>query len=117
ATPRLWLRPTTVAGAAGVAALNEALLVKAAAGKLLRTDKVRADTTVVAADVGYPNVSGFLAQAWRPICRTVARIKAAGPATRTPARDRRRSAGRRARAIASKLRLRGAPERHQAQGR
>jgi transposase, IS5 family len=37
-----------------VAGLNEALLAKAAAGKLLRTDKVRADTTVVEADVGYP---------------------------------------------------------------
>jgi IS5 family transposase len=65
--------------------------------------------------VGYPTDSGLLAQAVGTICRTVARIKAAGAATRTPARDRRRSAGRRARAIASKLRLRGAQQRDQAQ--
>ena len=93
--PTTLMKISTRCGDDGVAALNEALLVKAAAGKLLRTDKVRADTTVVAADVGYPTGSGA--------------------ATRTPARDRRRSAGRRARAIASKLRLRGAQQRDQAQ--
>ena len=113
--PTTLMKISTRCGDDGVAALNEALLVKAAAGKLLRTDKVRADTTVVAADVGYPTDSGLLAQAVGTICRTVARIKAAGAATRTPARDRRRSAGRRARAIASKLRLRGAQQRDQAQ--
>ena len=113
--PTTLMKISTRCGDDGVAALNEALLVKAAAGKLLRTDKVRADTTVVAADVGYPTDSGLLAQAVGTICRTVARIKAAGAATRTRTRDRRRSAGRRARAIASKLRLRGAQQRDQAQ--
>jgi transposase, IS5 family len=113
--PTTLMKISTRCGDDAVAALNEALLVKAAAGKLLRTDKVRADTTVVAADVGYPTDSGLLAQAVGTICRTVARIKGAGAATRTPARDRRRSAGRRARAIASKLRLRGAQQRDQAQ--
>jgi IS5 family transposase len=34
--------------------LNEALLAKAAAAKLLRTSKVRADTTVVPSNVAYP---------------------------------------------------------------
>jgi hypothetical protein len=77
--------------------------------------RVRADTTVVEADVGYPTDTGLLAQAVGTICRTVARIKAAGAATGTPARDRRRSAGRRARAIASKLRLRGQQQRDEAQ--
>ena len=95
--------------------MNEALLAKAATGKLLRTDKVRADTTVVEAAVGYPTDSGLLAKAIGTMARTVARIKAAGAATRTPARDRRRSAGRRARSIASKLRLRGQQHRDQAQ--
>ena len=77
---------------------------------------MRADTTVVAADVGYPTDSGLLAKAHRGRCaRTVARIKAAGGATRTRARDRRRSAGRRARSIAAKLRLRGAQQRDEAQ--
>ena len=43
------------------------------------------------------------------------RIKAAGGATRTQSRDRRRSAGRRARSIAAKLKLRGEQQREQAQ--
>ena len=52
---------------------------------MLRTDRIRADTTVVAADVGYPTDSGLLAQAVGTMCRTVARIKAAGAARRTQA--------------------------------
>jgi transposase, IS5 family len=113
--PTTLMKISSRCGDEAVAGLNEALLVKAADAKLLRTDRVRADTTVVEADVGYPTDSGLLAQAVGTICRTVARIKAAGGATRTRARDRRRSTGRRARAIASKLRLRGAQQRDQAQ--
>src|SRR5262249_16467641 len=48
------------------------------------------------------------------MARTVARIKAAGGATRTRVRDRRRSAARRAHAIGSKLRLRGQAHRDEA---
>ena len=113
--PTTLMKLTTRCGDDAVAGLNEALLVKAADAKLLRTDKLRADTTVVEGDVGYPTDSGLLAQAVGTMCRTVARIKAVGAASRTKARDRRRSAGRRARAIASKLRLRGAQQRDQAQ--
>ena len=43
--PTTLMKISTRCGDDVVAALNEALLVKAAAGKLLRTDKVRADTT------------------------------------------------------------------------
>ena len=106
---------TTRCGDDAIAGLNEALLAKAAAAKLLRTNKVRADTTVVEADVAYPTDTGLLAKAIETMSRTVARIKAAGGATRTRTRDRRRSAGRRARPIASKLRLRGQQQRDQAQ--
>jgi IS5 family transposase len=113
--PTTLMKITTRCGDAAVAGLNEALLAKAAAAKLLRTDKVRADTTVVEADVAYPTDSGLLAKAVGKIARTVERVKAAGGATRTPSRDRRRAAGRRARSIASKLRLRGAQQREQAQ--
>jgi IS5 family transposase len=109
------MKITTRCGEEAIAGLNEALLTKATAGKLLRTDKVRADTTVVEANVGYPTDSGLLAKAVGAMGRTVARIKAAGGATRTQARDRHRSAGRRARSIASKLRLRGQQQRDQAQ--
>ena len=94
-------------GEDAVAGLNEALLAKAATAKLLRTDKVRADTTVIAAAVSYPTDSGLLAKAIGSMARSVARIKAAGGASRTASRDRRRSAGRRARSIAAKLKLRG----------
>jgi IS5 family transposase len=113
--PTTLMKITSRCGDDVVAALNEALLVKASAGKLLRTDKVRADTTVVEADLGYPTDSGLLARAVGAMARSVERIKAAGAASRTKARDRRRSAARRARAIASKLRLRGAQQRDQAQ--
>src|SRR3977135_509981 len=122
--PTTLMKITTRCGDDAVAGLNEALLAKAAAAKLLRTDKVRADTTVVEADVAYPTDSGLLANrtasgllstaiGTRP--RTVKRIKAAGGAPRTRARDRRRSAGRRARSIAAKLRLRGGEPRGGAQ--
>jgi IS5 family transposase len=57
------MKLTTRCGDIAVAGLNEALLAKAAQGKLLRTDKVRADTTVVDADVAYPTDSGLLAKA------------------------------------------------------
>ncbi len=113
--PTTLMKITTRCGDAAVAGLNEALLAKAAAVKLLRTDKVRADTTVVEADVAYPTDSGLLAKAIGTMARTIERVKGAGGATRTRARDRRRSAGRRARSIASKLRLRGEQQRDQAQ--
>jgi IS5 family transposase len=113
--PTTLMKITTRCGDDAVAGLNEALLSKAAAGKLLRTDKVRADTTVVEADVAYPTDSGLLAKAIGTMACTVERIKAAGGAKRTRARDRRRSAGRRARSIAAKLRLRGQQQRDQAQ--
>jgi IS5 family transposase len=113
--PTTLMKITTRCGDAAVTGLNEALLAKAAAAKLLRTEKVRADTTVVEADVAYPTDSGLLAKAVGAMARTVDRVKAAGGATRTRAQDRRRSAGRRARSIASKLRLRGQQQRDQAQ--
>jgi IS5 family transposase len=113
--PTTLMKITTRCGDDAVTGLNEALLVKAADAKLLRTDKVRADTTVIAAAVAYPTDSGLLAKAIGSMARTVARIKAAGAASRTPSRDRRRSAGRRARSIAAKLKLRGEQQRDQAQ--
>ena len=94
---------------------NEALLAKAAEAKLLRTSRLRADTTVVPADVAYPTDSGLLAKAVRRIAATGRRIQAAGGATRTRVRDRSRAAGPRAHEIAAKLRLRAAQGRDEAQ--
>jgi transposase, IS5 family len=44
--PTTLMKLTTRCGEAAVAGLNEALWAKAAGGKLLRTTRVRADTTV-----------------------------------------------------------------------
>jgi IS5 family transposase len=97
---------TARCGPGVVAALNEALLVKAGAAKLVKTDQVRADTTVVPANVTYPTDSGLLVRAISRIVMLVARIHAAGAASRTGVRDRRRAAGRRARSISAHLKMR-----------
>jgi IS5 family transposase len=113
--PTTLMKLTTRCGTAAVDGCNEALLAKAATAKLLRTSRLRADTTVVPADVAYPTDSGLLARAVRRIAATGRRIQAAGGATRTRLRDRSRSAGKRAHGIAAKLRLRGAQGREEAQ--
>ncbi len=86
--------------------LNAALLAKAVAAKVVKTDKVRADTTVVPANVAYPTDSGLLVRAIVAIMTLVARVHAGGAASRTRVRDRRRAAGRRARSISAHLKLR-----------
>jgi len=72
----------------------------------LRTSRVRADTTVVPANVCYPTDSGLLAKAIRRIAVTGQRIHNAGGGVRTKLRDRSRAAGKRAHGIAAKLRSR-----------
>ena len=49
--PTTLMKITTRCGAAAVAGLNETLLTKAAQAKLLRVGRVRADTTVIPANV------------------------------------------------------------------
>ena len=104
--PSTLMKITSRCGEAAVAGLNEALLAKAAEAKVIKTDKVRADTTVVEADVVYPTDSGLLAKGVAKLARLSAQIKAAGLATRTSARDRTRSMRRRAHAIGAWLRRR-----------
>src|SRR5215211_7726772 len=113
--PTTLMKLTTRCGTAAVDGCNEALLAKTAEVKLLRASRLRADTTVVPADVAYPTDSGLLARAVRRIAGTGRRIQAAGGAVRTRVRDRSRSAGTRAHGIAAKLRLRGAQHRDEAQ--
>ena len=113
--PTTLMKLTTRCGSAAVDGLNEALLAKAAEAKLLRTSRLRADTTVVPANVAYPTDSGLLAKAIRRIAATGRRIQAAGGATRTRVRDRSRSAGSRAHGIAARLGRRGAQGREEAQ--
>ena len=113
--PTTLMKLTTRCGSAAVDGLNEALLAKAAESKVLRTNRIRVDTTVVPANVAYPTDSGLLAKAIRRITATGRRIQAAGGAVRTRVRDRSRAAGKRAHAIAAKLRTRSAAGRDEAQ--
>jgi len=106
--PTTLMKTTTRCGSEVIDQLNEALLAKAAEARLLRTTRVRADTTVIPANVSYPTDAGLLAKAIGRIAATGRRIQAAGGATRPRLRDRSRSAGRRAHEIGSRLRLRAA---------
>jgi transposase, IS5 family len=113
--PTTLMKLTSRCGSAAVAGLNETLLARAAEAKLLRTSRLRADTTVLPANVAYPTDSGLLARAIRGIAAARRRIHAAGGASRTRVRDRSRAAGARAHAIASKLRSRAAQAREDKQ--
>src|SRR6266508_4902318 len=65
-------------GPATAAPLNQPLLAKAATHKVLRTHKVRGDTTVVEAGVCYPTDAGLLAKAVSKLAHTIGRVQAAG---------------------------------------
>jgi transposase, IS5 family len=104
--PTTLMKLTSRCGEAAVAGLNETLLVKAAGAKLLRTARVRADTTVIAANMVYPTDAGLLAKAVGKLVRAARRVQTAGGATGTVMRDRRRAATRRAREMAATMRAR-----------
>jgi transposase, IS5 family len=105
--PTTLMKLTSRCGAEAVAGLNEALWAKAAQAKLLRTARVRADTTVISANVAYPTDVGLLAKAVGKLVRTARRVQAAGGATGTAMTDRRRAATRRAREMTAQMRARG----------
>lgn len=104
--PTTLVKTTRRVGPEAVEVLNRALRDKARAQKLIRSRTLRADTTVVAADVAHPTDAGLLARSVGAIARAVTRIKAAGGAARTPYRSRRRAAGRRMKALTGGLRTR-----------
>ena len=112
--PTTLMKLTTRCGSVAVNGLNEALLAKAVEAKVLRTSKIRVDTTVVPANVAYPTDSGLLARAINRIAQTGRRIHAAGGAVRTKLRDRSRAAGRRAHDLNAKLRTRNAAAKDEA---
>ena len=72
----------------------------------VKTGQVRADTTVVTANVTYPTDSGLLVRAITLIVGLVARIHGLGAARRTKVADHRDTARRRARMISAHLKLR-----------
>jgi IS5 family transposase len=104
--PTTLMKITTRCGPKAVEGLNEALLGRAAENKVVKLDKVRADTTVIEANVAYPTDSGLLAKAVNKMNGLVERIHAAGGAVRTKVRDRRRSVRRHAHSIGTWLRRR-----------
>jgi transposase, IS5 family len=105
--PTTLMKLTTRCGEGAVAGLNEALWAKAVQAKLLRTGRLRADTTVIPANVAYPTDCGLLAKAVGKLVRAARRVQAAGGATGTVMTDRRRAAARRVRQVTGTLRARG----------
>lgn len=104
--PSTLAKITKRVGADVVRAVNEALLLRAADRGLVDLSQVRADTTVVEANVSYPTDSGLLAKGIRRIGRLISKIKGRRAAVRTSFRDRSRAAGRRARDVVLQLKRR-----------
>jgi IS5 family transposase len=104
--PTTLMKITTRCGTSAIDGLNEALLAKAAEAKVLKTNKLRADTTVVPANVAYPTDSGLLAKGVAKMAKAIKALQAKGLATRTASRDRTRIMRSRARSIGANLRRR-----------
>lgn len=104
--PSTLMKLTKRLGPGLVDELNAELLSLAVERKVLRSRRLRVDTTVLEADVRSPTDSGLCAHAVSRLASLARRIKATGAARAAPLRDRRRSVGKRVRAI-SALRVRG----------
>src|SRR5215211_3350777 len=104
--PTTLMKITTRCGQAAVDGLNDALLAKAVEAKVLKLNRVRADTTVVEANVAYPSDSSLLAKGVAKMATTAKRLRAMGLATRTRLADKTRTVRSRARSINANLRRR-----------
>ncbi len=85
--PTTLMKITTRCGSSTVDELNEVLLAKAVEDRVVKTNRVRADTTVVEADIRYPTDSGLLTRAIGKASRLITRIKQTGAAARTQVTD------------------------------
>ena len=65
-------------GAEAVDEMNKALLQHLKAEKILKTKKLRMDTTVVESNIAYPTDAGLLSQGIKTINRLVSKLKEAG---------------------------------------
>jgi IS5 family transposase len=88
------IKLTKRCGAGTIDDLNRSLLRMAVERRVLRSRRVRVDTTAMEADVRYPTDSGLCAHSVSRLSRAVGKVKAAGMATRTRFRNRRRTAGK-----------------------
>jgi transposase, IS5 family len=91
------LKLTKRLGAELLEELNAELLSLAVERKVLRSRRLRVDTTVIESDTSYPTDSGLCAHAVSRLTRLARRVRAVGLARRTRVRDRRRSVARRVR--------------------
>ena len=101
--PATLMKITTRCGTQAITELNDALLAKAPEAKVLKTNKVRADSTVIEANVAYPSDSGLLAKGVVKMVKTAKKLQAMGFARRTKMADRTRSVLGRARSINANL--------------
>jgi transposase, IS5 family len=99
--PTTLMKLTKRLGPEPVEELNAELLSLAVERKVLRSRRLRVDTTVVEADIRQPTDSGLCAHAVSRLTRLARRLEAAGLAPRGRLRDRRRSVGKRVRAVSA----------------
>jgi IS5 family transposase len=104
--PSTLMKITTRCGSATVDALNAHLLAAGVEAGVIDMGWLRADTTVVPADIKYPTDSGLLTKGITRIACLVGHLQAAGLAPRTPFTDETPAARRGAHRIGSKLRRR-----------
>ncbi len=104
--PTTLMKITTRCGEAAINGLNEALLAKANEERVLKTNRVRADTTVVEANVAYPSDSSLLAKGAAKMVRIAKQLRTMGFAARTRVADKTRTVRSRARSINANLKRR-----------
>ncbi|MDA8282533.1 MAG: ISNCY family transposase [Actinomycetota bacterium] len=106
--PTTLMKLTRRFGVATLDDLNATLLDAAVERKVLRSRRLRVDTTVVEADVRYPTDSGLCAHAVSRLTRAVRAVKATGLAAKTRFRSRVTEAGEAVRRMSHTLgRVRG----------
>jgi len=104
--PTTLMKITTRCGEVAVDGLNEALLARAVEAKVLKTNRLRADTTVIEANVVYPSDSSLLAKGVAKMAKATKKLQAMGFATRSRVADKTRTVRARARSINANLRRR-----------
>lgn len=104
--PSTLMKITTRCGAELIDELNARLLASATEAGVVDIDWLRADTTVVPADIKYPTDSGLLVRGITKAAGLIGRIHAAGIAPRTVFDDSAAAARQAAHRIGSKLRRR-----------
>jgi IS5 family transposase len=104
--PSTLMKITTRCGPGLIEELNAALVAKAVAAGVVEMEWLRADTTVVPADIKYPTDSGLLVRGITKAAGLVGRIQASGVAPCTFFEDTTSTARQAAHRIGSKLRRR-----------